>query len=469
MIIIAVSNRVGAMKRQLHLNLFIHSRGHHEASWRHPGSSPLALTDIRYYQDLACRAEAALFDSIFLADQLALGDDVAQAARTWLEPVTVLAAMAVATSRIGMIATASTTYTEPFNLARQFASLDHISNGRVAWNIVTSWLATAAGNFGGTGQMSHADRYVRAEEFMSVVKALWDSWADDAVIDDRAGGRYARADRIRPINHKGEYYQVAGPLNVPRCPQGRPVLVQAGSSDTGRRFAARHAEAVFTAHMEKATAQAFYADLKALAAAEGRLPDAVIILPGLSPMIASTEAEAQLLARELNELSDPEVGRKRLSGRFGGHDFSQLPLDRPLAPEDFPEPGAVEAARSRTEVILSLVRREKPTLRQLLANLAGARGHFTVAGTPEQIADLIEDWFTDGAADGFNIMPPLLPAMLDVFSAEVIPLLQQRGLFRASYAGETLREHYGLAWPQSAFGEATLEPARWPKINQQAR
>jgi alkanesulfonate monooxygenase SsuD/methylene tetrahydromethanopterin reductase-like flavin-dependent oxidoreductase (luciferase family) len=425
------------MKRQLHLNLFIHSRGHHEASWRHPAASPLALTDIRYYQDLACRAEAALFDSIFLADQLALSEDVSQAARTWLEPVTVLAAMAVATSRIGLIATASTTYTEPFNLARQFGSLDHISNGRVAWNIVTSWLATAAGNFGGEGQLSHAERYARGEEFMDVVKALWDSWAADAVIDDRAGGLYAKPDRIRPINHKGTYYQVAGPLNMPRCPQGRPVLVQAGSSDTGRRFAARHAEAVFTAHMEKATAQAFYADLKALVAAEGRVPEEVLILPGLSPMIASTE-----------------VGRKRLSGRFGGHDFSHLPLDRPLVPEDFPDPGAVEAARSRTEVILSLVRREKPTLRQLLASLAGARGHFTAAGTPEQIADLIEDWFTDGAADGFNIMPPVLPAMLDVFGAQVIPLLQRRGLFRTAYAGTTLREHYGLASPKSAFQEA---------------
>jgi FMN-dependent oxidoreductase (nitrilotriacetate monooxygenase family) len=447
------------MKRQLHLNLFIHSRGHHEASWRHKGSSPLALTDIRYYQDLARRAENGLFDSIFLADQLALGEDAAQAARTWLEPVTVLAAVAVATSRIGMIATASTTYTEPFNLARQFASLDHISNGRVAWNIVTSWLATAAGNFGGAGQVSHADRYARAEEFMTVVKALWDSWADDAVTDNRASGQYARADRIRPINHQGKHYQVAGPLNIPRCPQGRPVLVQAGSSDTGRRFAARHAEAVFTAHMEKASARAFYVDLKALAAAEGRSPDKVAILPGLSPMIASTEAEAQRLARELNELSDPEVGRKRLSGRFGGHDFSHLPLDRPLAPEDFPQPGLVEAARSRTEVILNLVRREKPTLRQLLASLAGARGHFTVAGTPEQIADLIEDWFTDGAADGFNIMPPLLPAMLDVFSAEVIPLLQQRGLFRTSYVGETLREHYGLDWPDSAWSASKQPPA----------
>jgi len=448
---------MGAAKRQLHLNLFIHGRGHHEASWRHPASSPLALTDIRYYQDLAQRAEAALFDSIFLADQLALGDDAAQAARTWLEPVTVLAAVAAATTRIGMIATCSTTYTEPFNLARQFGSLDHISNGRVGWNIVTSWLATAAANYGGAGQISHTDRYARAEEYMAVVTALWDSWAEDAVIDDRANGRYARPDRIRPIGHKGEHYQVAGPLNLPRTPQGRPVFVQAGSSDTGRRFAAHHAEAVFTAHMEKATAQAFYADLKSLIAAEGRSPEQVLILPGLSPMIAATEAEAQLMMRETNELSDPDVGRKRLSGRFGGHDFSHLPLDRPLVPGDFPEPSSVEAARSRTEVILGLVRRENPTLRQLLGMLAGARGHFTFAGTPEQVADLIEDWFTDGAADGFNIMPPLLPSMLDVFSTEVVPLLQRRGLFRTAYEGKTLREHYGLPWPKSAFDAASLE------------
>ena len=449
------------MKRQLHLNLFIHSRGHHEASWRHPLASPLPLTDIRYYQDLAQRAEAGLFDSIFLADQLALGDDASQAARSWLEPVTVLAAIAAVTSRIGLIATASTTYTEPFNLARQFGSLDHISNGRVGWNIVTSWLATAARNFGGSGQVSHTDRYAQGEEFMTVVKALWDSWAEDAVVDDRAGGLYAKPDRIRPINHKGEHYQVAGPLNLPRTPQGRPVLVQAGSSDVGRRFAARHAEAVFTAHMEKSTAQAFYADLKSLVAAEGRNPEQVLILPGLSPMIAATEAEAERMSRETNELSDPEVGRKRLSGRFGGHDFSHLPLDRPLTPEDFPDPGTVQAARSRTEVILGLVQREKPTLRQLLANLAGARGHFTFAGTPEQVADIIEDWFTDGAADGFNIMPPILPAMLDVFSAEVIPILQKRGLFRTAYEGKTLRQHYGLSWPKSDFPDAAhREPQR---------
>ena len=447
------------MKRQLHLNLFIHSRGHHEASWRHPYSSPLSLTDIRYYQDLARRAEAAHFDSIFLADQLALGEDAAQAARTWLEPITVLAALAVSTSRIGLIATASTTYTEPFNLARQFASIDHISNGRAGWNIVTSWLATAARNFGGAGQVSHGDRYARAEEFMRVVTGLWDSWAGDAVVDDRSSGVYARADRIRPVDHRGDFYQVAGPLNMPRCPQGRPVLVQAGSSDTGRGFAARHAEAVFTAHLEKATAQEFYADLKRRAAAEGRDPDQVLILPGLSAMIAATETEARGLAQEINELCDTEVGRKRLSNRFGGHDFSHLPLDRPLTRADFPDPGSVQAARSRTEVIINFVERENATLRQLLAYLAGARGHFTTAGTPEQIAELIEDWFTDGAADGFNVMPPLLPAQLDVFADEVVPILQRRGLFRTEYEGPTLREHYGLPWPKSAFDEIPLRGA----------
>jgi FMN-dependent oxidoreductase (nitrilotriacetate monooxygenase family) len=444
-------HQAGTVTRQLHLNLFIHGRGHHEAAWRHPAASQLPLTDIRYYTDLARKAEAGLFDSVFLADTLAVGEDAVRAPRSWLEPVTVLAALAGETSRIGLIATCSTTYTEPFNLARQFASLDHISNGRIGWNIVTTWLAAAAGNYGGRDQVGHADRYERAEEYMRVVTGLWDSWSDDAVLDDRASGQYARSGSIRPVNHVGSHYSVAGPLNVPRCPQGRPVFVQAGSSDTGRRFAARYAEAVFTAQMEKATAKAFYADLKALAADEGRTPEQVLILPGLSPVIGSTEAEAQRLARELNDLSDPEVGRKRLSGRFGGHDFSHLPLDRPLAPEDFPDPSSVEAARSRTEVIIGLVRRERPTLRQLLGYMAGARGHFVTAGTPEQIADLIEDWFRDGAADGFNLMPPILPALLEVFVAEVVPLLQKRGLFRATYVGETLRAHYALKRPDLRF------------------
>lgn len=438
------------MPKQLHLNLFIHSRGHHEASWRHPNASSLSVFDISYYQDLARKAEIGLFDSIFFADQLALSDDIIKGPRTGLEPLTTLGALAVSTTHVGLISTASTTYSEPFNLARQFASLDHISRGRIGWNIVTSWLATAARNYGGNA-LEHAERYERGEEFMAVIKGLWDSWSEDAIIDDRSTGEYAKRDGIRAIDHKGEHYTVAGPLNLPRAPQGRPVLVQAGSSETGRAFAARHAEAVFTAQLEKHTAKEFYADLKGRAQALGRNPDHVVILPGLSPLIASTEAEAKRIANELGDLADPEVGRARMSARFGGYDFSDLPLDKPLRPEDFPDPETVQAARSRTDVIVNLVRRENPTLRELLAMLAGARGHNTFAGTPEQVVDLMVDWLNDGAADGFNIMPPILPTMLEVFVNEVVPLLQKRGVFRTEYTGSMLRDHYGLPVPASQY------------------
>jgi FMN-dependent oxidoreductase (nitrilotriacetate monooxygenase family) len=440
------------MGRSLHLNLFIQSRGHHEASWRHPKATPLALTDISFVEELARKAEAGQFDSIFLADALALWDDASYAPHNWLEPITSLAAVARATSHIGLIATASTTYTEPYNLARQFASLDHMSNGRVGWNIVTSWSSAAAGNFGDTSQISHAERYERAEDFMTTINGLWDSWADDAVIDDSKGGQYAVPTKIRPVNHSGRYYQVAGPLNIPRGPQGRPVLVQAGSSDDGRQFAARHAEAIFTAHMRKETAQAFYKDLKRLVVEAGRSPEHAIILPGLSAMLGSTEAEAKRTADELNALANVEVGRERLSGRFGGADFSHLSLDQPLSPDDLPDPSTVQAARSRTELIIDLVRRERPTLRQLLQNLAGARGHFTFVGTPEQLADEMTAWLKEGAADGFNLMPPVLPWMLDVFIAEVIPLLRSRGIFRTAYEGSTLRDHFGLPRPPCQFG-----------------
>ncbi|MED5579649.1 MAG: LLM class flavin-dependent oxidoreductase [Nitrospinota bacterium] len=435
------------MKKKAHINVFIASRGHHEASWRHPESFPNALTDIEYYQNTTKKAEEGLLDSIFLGDHLSVRSEVRRTARTWLEPITVLSALAVNTSKIGLIATASTTYTEPFNLARQFASLDHISNGRIGWNIVTSWLVEAAQNYGDATQVSHSDRYKRAEEFMTVVKGLWDSWSDDAVIDDRESGLYADYEKILPINHQGDYYNVTGPLNIPRSPQGRPVFVQAGSSETGRRFASRHAEAVFTAQMEKKTAQDFYESIKSLVKSEGRDVNQTLILPGLSPVIGSTESEANEIVKELDELSDPEVGRERLSNRFGGADLSHLPMDKPLSPEDFPDPETVQAARSRTEVIVGIVEREKPTLRRLLSKLATARGHFLFTGTPEQVADLIEDWLNDGVSDGINLMPPLLPHVLDIFVDEVVPILQKRGLFRTSYEGTTLRSHYGLDRP----------------------
>ena len=442
------------MKRQLHLNLFIQGRGSHEAAWRHPLSSTAELTDISYYQNLAGRAEAGLFDSIFFADQLTTNTaqtKSAKALQVWLEPITMLAAIAVATTRIGLIATGSSTYTEPFNLARQFTSIDHISQGRAGWNIVTSWMAAAARNFGDTGQLSHSERYALAEEHVQIVKGLWDSWADDTIIDDRQNAVFANTDRIRPIDFKGEYFNVAGPLNLPRGPQGHPVLVQAGSSEDGRGFAARHAEAVFTAHIEKTTAQAFYSDMKSRVAAKGRRPDQVLILPGLCPTIASTEAEAKRLLLELSNYADVEIAVKYLGTWFGGHDFSHLPLDRPLTVADFPDLSNIETSKSRTEMVINLIKREEITLRELLARFAHIGGHYLFAGTAEQVADLIEDWFLDEAADGFNLMPPLLPTMLDIFIDEVVPLLQRRGLFRTEYQGTTLREHYGLERPASVF------------------
>ena len=312
----------------MHLNLFIQSRGHHEASWRHPKSSKLPLTDIQYTVEMAQKAEAGLFDSIFLADVLGLWNDVEKTPFNWLEPITTLAALAMATSRIGLIATASTTYTEPYNLARQFSSLDHISRGRIGWNIVTTWSPQAGGNFGGIGQVSHADRYERAEEYMTVVKGLWDSWADDAVLDDRAGGRYADRRRVRPIDHAGHALQGGGSAEPAALAAG-PAGVRAGGL-IGHRPSVRCAPCRGGVHRAsgEGDGDGLLRRPEELLAADGPNPDQVLILPGFSPIIGSTEAEAHRFADELNELSDPEIGRNRLSLRFGGHDFSHLPLDK---------------------------------------------------------------------------------------------------------------------------------------------
>lgn len=446
------------MARELHLNLFISGRGHHETAWRHPASTKKALSDLSYYRDLALAAETAKLDSIFFADQLALGDELAHAARGELEPITLLGALAALTSHIGLIATASTTYNEPYNLARQFASLDHLSGGRIGWNIVTSWAPGAAVNFGQESQVGIDQRYARAHDFVEAVSKLWDSWAKDAILDDREQGVYASPDRVRRAEHRGSHFSVAGALNIPRSPQGRPVFVQAGASTDGRAFAARYAEAIFTAHLTKDSAITFYSDVKTQARAIGRSPDQIVILPGLSAAIGSTEAEAKRVWEELNALSHPSVGLARLSSRFGGHDFSHLKLDDVLSVEDFPDPAQVQASRSRAQSITALVARERPTLRGLLHSLAGARGHFTATGTPEQIADIIEDWFLSGAADGFNVMPPILPAQFEVFAGEVVPLLRKRGLFRSEYDDGTLRDRLGLDPVPSQFDPA--EPVK---------
>jgi len=440
--------------RQLHFNLFLMGVGHHEAAWRHPVTDPAALADIGHFQRLARTAEAAAFDSVFLADGVEARADAAHSLASHFEPFTLLAALATVTSRIGLIGTVSTGFSEPYNLARQFASLDHISHGRAGWNIVTSAGDRAAQNFNRSANQEHAVRYERADEFLDVVTALWDSWQDGALLLDRAAGLFADPERVREIGHVGKHFQVRGPLNIPRGPQGHPLLVQAGSSRDGREFAARWAEAVFTAQQTLAEGQEFYGDLKRRAAALGRDPGAVKILPGIVPVLGSTEAEAHALDRELDELIVPYRAISVLSTMLGV-DLTDHPLDAPLPP--LPPVTAINGAKSRFELVRDLAERDRLTLRQLIGRLGGGRGHQVVVGTPEQIADHIELWFTEGAADGFNVMPPVLPTGLEVFTEHVVPILRGRGLFRHAYDGTTLREHYGLPRPANRYERAAAE------------
>jgi len=444
--------------RQLHFNLFIHDTGHHEASWRLPESDPLAHIDVAHHQRLARIAEDAAFDSLFLADSPVLWGDPGRRPSGRLEPTVLLTALAVVTSRIGLIATASTSYNEPYNLARRFASLDHISGGRAGWNIVTTAGDAAARNFGLADQPAHVDRYQRAAEFIEVSTKLWDSWEDDAIVADKERGVHAEPERVHAIDHAGPYFRVDGPLNLPRSPQGHPLLVQAGSSEDGKDFAARYAEAVFTAQPTLEQGQEFYADVKLRAAAAGRDPDGVKILPGIVPVIADTEEEALELAAELDRLIQPEYAKRQLATLLR-LDPDRLQLDQQL-PSDLPHEDEIEGSKSRYTLIVELARSEELTVRQLIGRLGGGRGHRTFTGTPVQVADTIQHWFENGAADGFNIMPAVLPSGLEIFVERVLPILRERGLFRTEYTGRTLREHYGLARPANQFAtDPATDPA----------
>ncbi|HEY6797294.1 MAG TPA: LLM class flavin-dependent oxidoreductase [Kineosporiaceae bacterium] len=431
--------------RHLHLNAFLMAGGHHEAAWRLPEADPDADVDIEHWKHLARIAEAARFDSLFLADSPALWQSAAHRPSGALEPLTVLTALAGVTERIGLIATASSTYNSPYNLARRFASLDHVSGGRAGWNLVTTAGPNAARNFGLTDQPGHTERYERAQEFLDVVRALWDSWGDDATIADKTTGRYADPNRIRPIDHSGRFYRVAGPLNVRRPPQGHPLLVQAGSSTDGRAFAARNADAIFTAHQTLDDAVTFSADVKAQAAAAGRDPDTVKILPGIVPVLGATEQQARDLDQQLRDLQVPEYGLEQLAGVLEVP-ASTLTLDAGLPAQVLARP-LLQGAQSRSDLIIDLALRENLTVRQILHRLGGGRGHFTVVGTPDQVAQVIRDWFTAGAADGFNVMAPVLPSGLETFIDGVLPILRDWDLFPHEYTGHTLRDHYGLPRP----------------------
>ncbi|MBN3724552.1 LLM class flavin-dependent oxidoreductase [Burkholderia sp. Ac-20379] len=446
---------------RLSLGAFLYPTGHHIAAWRHPDTQADAGVDFRHYVKLAQTAEAAKFDLVFLADGVGTrGDDVEFLSRTahsynaQFEPLTLLSALAAVTERIGLVGTASTSFNEPYHVARKFASLDHISGGRAGWNLVTSSNRHEAENFNRDEHIAHADRYDRAEEFADVVRGLWDSWDDDAFVRDKASGRFFDPAKRHVLKHRGKFFQVRGPLNVARAPQGHPVVVQAGSSEAGRRLAARTAEVIFTAQQTLDDAVAFYADVKGRMAEWGRDPDELKIMPGVFPVVGRDESEAHEKFEALQQLIDPVVGLALVSGLTGGFDLSAYPFDGPI-----PELPETNASKSRQTLTLDLARRENLTIRQLALRVAGARGHWQVIGSPKQIADALEERFVNHGADGFNVMAPTLPGGLEDFVSLVLPELRRRGLFRDEYEGKTLRQHLGLARPErvarvSEHGEA---------------
>lgn len=436
-------------ERKLHLNLFLSSLGHHESAWRYPDSTTEDFLNFSYYKELAQKAERAKMDSIFLADRTAASPKaVKYGAVGTFEPTSLLSALAVVTERIGLIGTVSTSFNEPYNLARRFSSLDFLSNGRAGWNVITSGTSQEAQNFNQYEIANHTSRYNRANEFLQVTTKLWDSWEDDAVVADKEKGMYADGQKVHEINHEGEFFKVRGPLNIPRSPQGRPVLVQAGTSENGKNLAAKYAEAIFTAQQTFEDARTFYQDVKEKVSRNGRNPDQVKILPGICLIIGATEEEARERESKLQELMNFDYSLIQLSNRVGV-DLSLASLDEPLP--DLPDFEEIQGHKSRTKLIVELAQREHLTLRQVLIRLAGGRGHYTIVGTPEKIVDELEYWFLNGAADGFNIMPQVMKHDFDRFIDLVIPELQKRGLFRTEYTGHTLREHYGLSIPENQF------------------
>ncbi|WP_186122266.1 LLM class flavin-dependent oxidoreductase [Burkholderia gladioli] len=433
-----------AERRQMRLGLFLQGAGHHVAGWRHPEAES-GSENFELLRRVVQTAERAKFDMVFLADGLTSGPDAHPSMAQRFEPLTLLSALAMHTTHIGLAATASTTYSEPYHLARVFASLDRLSGGRAAWNVVTTSYDRTAANFTRGNHPDHAERYEMAGEFVDVVKGLWDSWDEDAVIRDKARGVYFDPAKVHALDHEGRFFRIKGPLNASRPPQGHPVVIQAGSSGPGQDLAARIAEVVFTAQQTLEEAQVFYRDLKGRLAKFGRAGQALHVMPGVFPVIGRTEREAREKYEQLQQWIDTSGALSLLSDRLG-HDVSRYPLDGPL-----PELPESDQLKSRAKLLTDLARRENLTLRQLYYLVAGARGHRIVLGTAGQVADALEEWFTQDAADGFNIMPPYFPGGLDDFVEQVVPELQRRGLFRTEYAGSTLREHLGLPRPASRY------------------
>ena len=427
----------------MHLGLFAVGTGNHIAGWRHPGAYKSA-SDIELFLEMAKTAERAKLDMFFLADGVKCSPDYHPGFLNQLEPMTALSAISMVTSHIGLVATASTTFSEPYNLARTFASLDLISKGRAGWNIVTTSDPGSGENFG-RAEIEHDQRYVRAAEFVEVTRGLWDSWEADAIEADVESGRYAVPEKVHFLDHHGEHFQVRGPLNAARCPQGYPVLIQAGSSEAGQEFAAKYAEVMFTVQQDLEVAANFYADVKQRVSKQGRNPEHCKILPGLLPVVAPTESEAQAKLTELASYIDEDSAMETMSFRLG-HDMSQYPLDGPVP--KLPISGNVQGYR---RMVLTDAYRKNYTVRDLYNLFAVSRGYLIVCGTPVQVVDAMEEWFKASACDGFNLTPAHFPESLDDFANLVVPELQRRDLFRTEYTGRTLREHFGLPVPVNRY------------------
>lgn len=423
--------------RQMHMGVFVLGTGNHSAGWRYEGAASSHM-ELAVIQEIARIAERGRFDLLFISDAMVMDPADHPSFMCRLEPTTLISVLSASTTHIGLGATVSTSFSEPFNVARIFGSIDHISGGRAAWNVVTSSNPKAALNFNRDEHIEHELRYQRANEFVDVVRGLWDCWDNGAIIADKATGQYIDASKVRRLDHEGRFFKVRGPVNMARCPQGHPVIIQAGGSPSGLELAARTADVVFSVVQELESAKAAYADLKGRMAKYGRPPDALSVLPGVMPIIGATAAEAREKLAKLQAWLTPTNAAVLVSSRIG-YDVSSHPLDAPVPP-----PPPFQDSQTFSRVLYETARRERMTLRDLYNLTAAARGHWVLCGTPHSIADTLEQWFAEGAADGFNILPPYFPDAFAEFVDLVVPELQRRRLFRRDYEGTTLRDHFGL-------------------------